>query len=380
MSEIYLDNAATTKAFPEVVTAVKEALATNYANPSSLHTKGLAAEKLLKKARKSLARALKVTAAEIYFTSGGTEANNLAIKGTINTLKRYGNRIITTTIEHPSVLNVFKNLESDWDVKYVDVDQTGKINLKQLQEYLNDDTILVSIMAVNNELGTIQPLKKISKLTKQYSNLYLHVDGIQALGKIDLFPDRLGIDLCSVSAHKIHGPKGVGALYLSEDLRMNGIFHGSGQEEGLRPGTENVPGIAGFNKAVELLATAKERGKMYQLKETMVTNILNEITGSTLNGPAIKEGAPHIANISFAGIRGEVLVHSLAEEDIYVSTGAACSSRRKDSNHVLKAIGLKDNLIDKTIRFSLATTTTEEEIAVVIAKLKEKITMLRKIM
>ena len=379
MDEIYLDNAATTKVFPEVVTAVTDALNSNYGNPSSLHHKGLAAEKLLKAARKNLASNLKVTADEIYFTSGGTEANNLAIKGAIKTLKRYGNRIITTKIEHPSVLSIFNELESNWDVKYLDVDQTGRIDLKQLQEYLNNDTILVSIMAVNNELGTIQPLKKISNLISEYQNLYWHVDGIQALGKIDLFPKRLGIDLCSVSAHKIHGPKGVGALYINEDTRLNSIFHGSGQEEGLRPGTENVPGIAGFGKALELLATPKQREQMYQLKETLVNRILTEIEGSTLNGPGIREGAPHIANISFRGVRGEVLVHSLAEDNIYVSTGAACSSRRKDSNHVLEAVGINNDLIDKTIRFSLTTTTSKEEIATVITKLKEKIIMLRKI-
>ncbi|MBM7556705.1 cysteine desulfurase family protein [Halanaerobacter jeridensis] len=379
MAEIYLDNAATTKAFPEVATAVQEALTTNYANPSSLHQKGLAAEKIVKKARKKLAQQLKVKADEIYFTSGGTEANNLAIKGTVKSLSNYGNRIITTKIEHPSVLNVYKSLEADWDVKYLDVNQNGKIDLEQLQEYLNNDTILVSIMAVNNELGTIQPLNKISKLTKEYQNLYLHVDGIQALGKIDFFPERLGIDICSVSAHKIHGPKGVGALYAAEDTRLKNIFCGSGQEEGLRPGTENVPGIAGFAKAIDLLASKEEIEQMYQLKETLVNRILTEIEGSTLNGPAIRDGAPHIANISFAGIRGEILVHSLAEDDIYVSTGAACSSRRKDSNHILEAIGIADDLIDKTIRFSLSTTNTEAEIETVITKLKEKITMLRKI-
>ena len=379
MAEIYLDNAATTKAFPEVATAVQEALTTNYANPSSLHQKGLAAEKVVKKARKKLAQQLKVKADEIYFTSGGTEANNLAIKGTIKSLSNYGDRIITTKIEHPSVLNVYKSLEADWDVKYLDVNQNGKIDLEQLQEYLNNDTILVSIMAVNNELGTIQPLNKISKLTKEYQNLYLHVDGIQALGKINFFPERLGIDICSVSAHKIHGPKGVGALYAAEDTRLKNIFCGSGQEEGLRPGTENVPGIAGFAKAIDLLASKEEIEQMYQLKETLVNRILTEIKGSTLNGPAIRDGAPHIANISFAGIRGEILVHSLAEDDIYVSTGAACSSRRKDSNHILEAIGIEDDLIDKTIRFSLATTNTEAEIETVITKLKEKITMLRKI-
>ncbi|MGM0502016.1 MAG: cysteine desulfurase family protein [Bacillota bacterium] len=380
MTEIYLDNAATTKAADEVVEQMSETLRRNYGNPSSLHDKGLAAEKLVKSAREKLAAKLKVTTEDIYFTSGGTEANNLAILGTINALKNYGSRIITTKIEHPSVLNIFKSLEEDWDVKYLDVDQTGIINLKQLAEYLNEETILVSIMAVNNELGTIQPLEQIAHLTNQYNNLYLHVDAIQALGKIDLYPGRLGIDLCSLSAHKIHGPKGVGALYAAGKTNLKAIFRGSNQEGGIRPGTENVPGIVGFGTAVDVITTREEREKMYQLKELLVTRILEEIEGSSLNGPTIKAGAPHIASISFTGIKGEILVHSLAEEDIYVSTGAACSSKRKDSNHVLEAIGLANELIDKTIRFSFGAYNTIEEVNYTIDKLKEKITMLRKIL
>ena len=378
MGEIYLDNAAATKALTEVVTAVKDALTTNYANPSSLHEKGLEAERLVKEARESLAQELKVNTSELYFTSGGTEANNLAILGAIRSLKQFGKRIITTKIEHPSVLNLFQNLEDEWDVKYLDVNQAGEIDLKKLQEYLNDDTILLSTMAVNNELGTIQPLEEIASLVQEYQKLYWHVDAIQALGKIDFFPGRLGIDLCSFSAHKIHGPKGVGALYAAEGTKLKSIFYGSSQEEGLRPGTENVPGIAGFGQAVNLL-TKDDQQRMQKLKKMLVDGILDKIEGASLNGPPLAEGAVHIANISFQGLKGEVLVHSLAEDNIYLSTGAACSSRRKDSNHVLEAIGLDSDLIASTLRFSLGVNNSAKEIKEVVNRLQEKVTMLRKI-
>ena len=378
MGEIYLDNAAATKALTEVVTAVKDALTTNYANPSSLHEKGLEAERLVKEARESLAQELKVNTSELYFTSGGTEANNLAILGAIRSLKQFGKRIITTKIEHPSVLNLFQNLEDEWDVKYLDVNQAGEIDLKKLQEYLNDDTILLSTMAVNNELGTIQPLEEIASLVQGYQKLYWHVDAIQALGKIDFFPGRLGIDLCSFSAHKIHGPKGVGALYAAEGTKLKSIFYGSSQEEGLRPGTENVPGIAGFGQAVNLL-TKDDQQRMQKLKKMLVDGILDKIEGASLNGPPLAEGAVHIANISFQGLKGEVLVHSLAEDNIYLSTGAACSSRRKDSNHVLEAIGLDSDLIASTLRFSLGVNNSAKEIKEVVNRLQEKVTMLRKI-
>jgi cysteine desulfurase len=380
MEEIYLDNAATTKTAPEVVETINHALTTAYGNPSSLHDRGLEAEKLIKKARNNLADELKVDSEDIYFTSGGTEANNLAILGTSRALQNYGSRVITTKIEHPSVLNACKSLEDNFDVKYLDVDETGQIDLEQLEDYLTESTILVSIMAVNNELGTIQPLKKIAKLTNNHSNLQLHVDGTQALAKIDLYPARLGIDLYSISAHKIQGPKGVGALYLAPNSKLDSIFRGSQQEQGIRPGTENVPGIAGLGTAVELMATTEKQQKIQQLKELLVTRILAEIDDSSLNGPNLKEGAPHIANISFKGVKGEILVHSLAEDNIYVSTGAACSSKRKDTNHVLEAIGLESKLIAKTIRFSLSVNNTTAEINYVVDKLKEKVTMLRKIL
>ncbi len=381
MKEVYLDNAATTKPYPEVVKAIEEALTINYGNPSSLHRKGLVAEKMIKEARKEIASKLSVNTEEIYFTSGGTEANNLAIQGAVKALRRYGNRIITTTIEHPSVLNIFKSLEEEGlDVKYINVNKDGIIKIQELKEYLNEDTIVVSIMGVNNEVGSIQPIAEIGRLLSNYDNLYFHVDGVQAFGKIDFKLNNLGVDLCSISSHKIHGPKGTGALYIKKGTRINNLIFGSRQEKGVRPGTENVPGIVGFGKAVELLPDRTKLENMYNLKGLLVNRILKEIEGSSLNGPDIKKGAAHIANISFAGIKGEVLIHSLENDNIYLSTGAACSSRQKTSSYILESIGVEERLLTGAIRFSLASTTTEKEINYTVDKLKENIKTLRRIM
>ncbi|MCK8817289.1 cysteine desulfurase [Natroniella sulfidigena] len=380
MEEIYLDNAATTKPYPEVITKMNHTLTKAYGNPSSLHGKGLEAEKLIKTARKEIANKLKIKTDEIYFTSGGTEANNLAIKGTVNALHRYGNRIITSSIEHPSVLNVFKRLEEQgYDVKYLDVDQNGVVDLEQLEEYLTAETILVSIMGVNNELGSIQPLAKIGKLVASFDNLYFHVDGVQAFTKLDLFPAKLGVDLYSISAHKVHGPKGVGALYIKDGTRVDNLISGSKQESGVRPGTENVPGIVGFGEAVKEIEQEDFTTKMYRLKKLLVTRILNEIEDSFLNGPTIEQGVPHIANISFAGIKGEILVHSLERDNIYLSTGAACSSRLDTPSYVLEGIGVEGDLIEGAIRFSLSSQTTKQEINHTVNKLKKHVTVLKQI-
>jgi len=381
MEEIYLDNAATTKPYPEVVEKMKVALTTTYGNPSSLHRMGIAAEKMIKEARKTIASKLDVSAKEIYFTSGGTESNNLAIKGAINSLKRYGKRLITSSIEHPSVLNVFKRLESKgYDVKYLKVNREGIVDLEELKEYLNDETILVSIMGVNNETGAIQPLAEISELVADYDNLYFHVDGVQTFGKVDIPLSKLGIDLYSISAHKIHGPKGTGALYIKRGTRIDNLISGSKQESGIRPGTENVPGIAGFGQAVELLPSQDDKYRIYQLKELLINRILTEVEESSLNGPDIHTGAVHIANISFAGVKGEVLIHTLERDNIYLSTGAACSSKQDTPSYVLEAMKVNPKLIEGAIRFSLAPTTTEQEINYTVDKLKDAVKMLRKIM
>ncbi|WP_018248505.1 cysteine desulfurase family protein [Orenia marismortui] len=381
MKEIYLDNAATTKPHPKAVEEMKIALTTAYANPSSLHGMGIKAEKLIKEARKRIANKLEVNPKEVYFTSGGTESNNLAIQGVANSLKRYGNRVITTSIEHPSVLEVFNRLEEDgFEVKYLNVDNTGKIKTDELKKFLNEDTILVSIMGINNEIGSIQSLAEIGELIANYDNLYFHVDGVQSFGKADIYPEKVGIDLYSISSHKIHGPKGVGALYIRKGTRLDNLMAGSGQEAGIRPGTENVPGIVGFGKAAELIPTKEDRDKIYKLKKLLVNRILDEIEGTILNGPDIYSGACHIANISFEGVKGEVLVHTLEREGIYVSTGAACSSRQETPSYVLEAINLRKEIIEGAIRFSLSLEITEEDINYVVDKLKTSVKMLRKIM
>ncbi len=381
MKEVYLDNAATTKVYEPVIEEVNHALRSSYGNPSSLHGMGIDAEKIIKNSRAVIAAKLQVDAKEIFFTSGGTESNNLAIKGAVNSLNRYGNRIITSSIEHPSVLNVFKGLErGGYDVKYLGVNQSGLINLKELEEYLNDDTILVSIMGVNNEIGSIQPLAEIGELISAYDNLYFHVDGVQTFTKVDSYPAKANIDLYSISSHKLHGPKGSGALYIKKGSRIDNLLAGSKQESGLRPGTENVPGIAGFGKAVQLAPDSEDLQRMQELKEALAAKILKEIEETEINGPKLADGAPHILNISFAEIKGEVLVHSLERDNIYLSTGAACSSRQETPSYVLEAIGTKPKMIAGAIRFSLSSTTTLEEIDYTVDKLKAHVKMLRKIM
>ena len=376
MNEIYLDNAATTKVYPEVVAEMKDVLINNYANPSSLHKKGLAAEKKVKAARANIAKKLATQAKNIYFTSGGTEANNLAIKGTARALKRYGKTIITTKIAHPSVIKTCQDLAKEgFKIKYLPVDKTGRIDLDVLEKFLKQDTILLTLLAVNNELGTIQPLAKISNLIKDYDNTYFHVDGVQALAKIkDLTVE--GIDLLTLSAHKIHGPKGIGALYKSETARLKPLLSGSKQEKGLRPGTENVAGIVGFGKAIDL-SKRIDIDKLYQLKEKLYQNITKKLDYVKLNGPTIRQGAAHILNLSFKDIKAEVLVHSLAQDDIYISTGAACSSKEA-KNHVLAE--LTDSKYQAgTIRISYSSQNTLNDIEITAKKIIEHVNSLRKL-
>lgn len=377
MNEIYLDNAATTKVYPEVLTAMKDVLINNYGNPSSLHKKGLSAEQSVKAARIKIAKAIETKAKNIYFCSGGTEANNLAIKGAARALKRYGKRIITTKIAHPSVTKSYQDLEKEgFEIKYLPVDKTGKIDLAALKKYLTQDTILVTLLAVNNELGSIQPLEQVAKLLSDYENTYFHVDAVQALGKIEDLTVA-GIDLLTISSHKIHGPKGIGALYKSKKTRLKSLFSGSKQEDGLRPGTENVPGIVGFGKAVELLEKI-DKEKLYQLKANLYQKIKTELSDFKLNGPTIKQAAPHILNLSFKDIKGEVLVHSLEQDEIYISTGAACSSKEANS-HVLS--NLPDTKYkDGTVRISFSSQNSLKEIDFAAKKIIEHVKNLRKIM
>jgi cysteine desulfurase len=384
MEEVYLDNSATTKPREEVVKIMMEPLTTNYGNPSSLHQKGIEAEKLLKEARRKIAKVIRANEKEIVFTSGGTESNNLAIKGTVDTLKRYGNHLITTKVEHSSVLHPFQDLEEEgWEVTYLDVDENGVLDIEQLKEEISEETILVSIMYVNNEVGVIQPIIEAEKIVKEYkdSNLYFHVDAVQALDKIEIDLSNLDIDLLSMSGHKIHGPKGSGALYVAKNTRLKSLLTGGGQENGYRAGTENVSGFVGFGEAARVTTTNIEEklSQIYDLKQRLAEGITSSLDGAEINGPELEKGAPHILNISFRGLKGEVLLHALEEENIYVSTGSACSSKESNPSHVLAAMGVDEEAMECALRFSLSTFNTVEEIDYTIDKLKEIVPRLRKV-
>lgn len=380
MIEVYLDNSATTCALEPVAKAVYDFMTGKYGNPSSLHGKGIEAEKMLRTSREMVADFLGVKPNEIYFTSGGTESNNLAIKGTIYNLRRWGNHLITTSMEHPSILETFRYLEKEgFKVTYLSPDKDGYIDVKELERALTPETILVSIMYVNNEVGTIQPIEQAASIIKKHnSNTLFHVDAVQAFGKIPLVPKLKGIDLLSVSSHKIHGPKGIGALFVRDKVKITPLLHGGGQESGVRSGTENVPGIVGFKVAVEYCHKNFEdwQNKMKALKEKFIESVLAKIPDVVLNSP--KTGAPHIVNISFLGTRGEILLHSLESRGIYVSTGSACSSHKGGKSHVLDALGKNPEEKDSAIRFSLSPFISMEDIDYTVKTLQEAVYEIRK--
>lgn len=379
--ESYLDNSATTKCFEEVTDIMCQVMKMDYGNPSSMHKKGFEAEKYMKEAKEIIAKNMKVTEKEIIFTSGGTESNNLAIIGTAMANKRSGMHIITSEIEHPSVTNPMKYLE-EWGfrVTYLPVDEKGVLCLNKLEEAIGEDTILVSLMYVNNEIGSVFPIEEIGRMIKKKNKSTLfHVDAIQAFGKYRIKPKTMGIDLLSVSAHKIHGPKGVGFLYVNEKVKIRPILYGGEQQRGMRSGTENVPGIAGLGKAIELIYKDSERKieHLYQCKEEFIKGITG-FSDVFLNGPEGREGAPHIVSVSFLGVRSEVLLHSLEEKGIYVSSGSACASNKPAISHTLKAVRVKKELLDSTIRFSFSVETTKPEIEYCINALKDIVPQLRK--
>ncbi|MEJ6951404.1 cysteine desulfurase family protein [Natronospora cellulosivora (SeqCode)] len=379
MKEVYLDNSATTRPLDEVVKATVEVLQENYGNPSSLHNKGLTAERVLKKAREKIAEKLKVSAQEIYFTSGGTESNNLAIKGIAYQYQNRGKHIISSEIEHASVLESFKALEKEgFEVSYLKVDKQGYISLEELENTIKNTTSLVSLIHVNNELGTIQDIKKIGKIIKNKNPLtYFHIDAVQSLGKILLEPAKNNIDLLTISSHKIHGPKGIGALYLKKGIEVKTQSHGGGQEKGIRNGTENVPGIAGLIPAIEALPDFSNNYPANEKLEKLKTYFLEKLKEVkkevVINSP--EKGAPHVLSLSFPGIKAEVLIHSLESKGIYVSTGSACHSRNAVKSHVLRAINLPEKLIDGTIRVSFSHFNTKEEIDYTINTLNEQLEM-----
>ena len=359
---IYLDNSATTKPHPQVIEAMLSLLQENYGNPSSLHTIGQRAERVVTKARRDLAGALGVKEKEIIFTSGGTEANNMAIKGVVRAYGNRGRHIITSRIEHPSILEVFRELEDEgFRATYLEVDGDGRITPAKLAEALEPETILVSLFHVNNEIGSINPLPELAQVLSQRGRQrpFFHVDAVQSFGKLPVRPARWGIDLLSLSGHKIHGPKGVGALYLREGLAIPPLILGGGQERGLRSGTENVAGIGGFGLAA-LLAEEEREGALPKVAELRKA-FLERLKGSGCRVNSPDNGSPYILNLSFPGFRGEVLVHALAEKGVYVSTGSACSSRARKQSHVLESLGLSPAEVAGAIRVSFSRRNSLEE-------------------
>ncbi|MDO4473882.1 MAG: cysteine desulfurase family protein [Eubacteriales bacterium] len=380
--EVYLDNSATTKAFKEVGDVVKEVLCEDYGNPSSMHFKGVEAEKYMKDAKEVLSKILKVQAKELFFTSGGTESDNLALIGAARANKRAGKHLITSSIEHPAILNTMRFLEEEegYRVTYLPVDQYGRIQLNALKEALCDETILVSIMYVNNEVGSVQPIEEAASIVKAYNkNILFHVDAVQGFGKYRIYPKKQKIDMLSVSGHKIHGPKGIGLLYIDEHVKIKPIIFGGEHQKNIRSGTENVPGIAGLALAAKMIYQDLENkvDNMRKLKAHFIEEIM-KIPETTIHGLYDETSAPHIISVGFAGIRSEVLLHALEERGICVSSGSACASNHPAISGVLKGIGAKKEFLDATLRFSMSEFTTLEEIDYTLQVLNELVPMLRR--
>jgi cysteine desulfurase len=381
MMEAYLDNSATTRCYGEVRDIVVKTMMEDYGNPSAMHKKGVEAENYLKAAKEILSKLLKVKPQEILFTSGGTESNNLAIIGGAMANRRAGTHVITTAVEHAAVGAPVSFLEEQgFEVTVLPVNAQGVISLEDLEQALREDTILVSIMYVNNEIGSVQPIEAAGRLIHAKAPRALfHVDAIQAFGKYRIYPKKWGIDALSVSAHKIHGPKGVGFLYINEKVKIQPLILGGGQQGGMRSGTDNVPGIAGVGAAAEKIYDGLEDkvSHMYEIKERLAEG-LRKLDDVVLNGMPVKEGAPHILSASFLGVRSEVMLHSLEDRGIYVSAGSACSSHKRQGSSTLTAIGLPDKQRETTLRFSFCEETTAEEIDYCLENIKELLPMLRR--
>lgn len=378
---IYFDNSATTRPHPQVIETMSKAMATYYGNPSSLHRKGVEAENILNQARAVAAGYLGCKPGEIFFTSGGTESNNAAIKGVAFQYQGRGKHIITTQIEHPAVYDVCKQLESmGFTVTYLPVDHEGRVTLADVQKAMRPDTILVSVMHVNNELGTIQPVEEIGKWLKQFPKVLFHVDAVQGIGKVPLRIKESGIDLLSLSAHKFHGPRGIGILYKREGLIIQPLLTGGGQEAGVRSGTENLPAIAGLAKAFRLLqeSGADEPSRLQRLLEQLREGV-SLIEGIQVNTPA-KGTAPHIMNLSVPGVKAEVLLHALEERGFLVSTKSACSSKANEPSRVLMAIGVGTECASSSLRISLGRDNTADEVVQFIEALRDCVKTLRSYM
>lgn len=379
--EAYLDNSATTRCSKAAADKMVLLLTEDFGNPSSLHMKGVIAEKYINEAKKKIARTLKCQEKEIVFTSGGTESNNLAIIGSAMANQRAGKHIITTQVEHASVANTMKFLEDNgFEITYLGVGHDGRISLEELKAAMRPDTILVSIMQVNNEIGAVMPVEEAGRLIKEINpSTLFHVDAIQSYGKLHISPKNMNCDLLSVSGHKIHGPKGSGFLYIKDKTKIKPIIYGGGQQKGMRSGTENVPAIAGLGVAAEEIYTDLDTKieAMYALKSHFI-NEVTRIDGVTVNGLTDKTSAPHIVSVSVQGVRAEVILHTLEDKNIYVSAGSACSSNKPAVSATLKAIGLPKELLDSTVRFSFCVDTTIEEIDYAVKVMQDVVPKLQK--
>lgn len=380
--EVYLDNSATTRCYDEVGELVRRVMCKDYGNPSSMHKKGVEAEHYIKEAKERISRILKVNPKEIVFTSGGTESDNLALIGAARANRRNGKHLITTSIEHPAILNTMRYLEEEegFRITYLPVDENGKVRLDALREALCKETILVSIMYVNNEVGSVQPIQEAAQIVKSYNrNILFHSDAVQGFGKYHIYPKRMGIDLLSFSGHKIHGPKGIGVLYIREGVKIRPVIFGGEQQRNIRSGTENVPGIAGVGLASEMIYHDLDIkvAHMRELKAYFLEGI-SRLEKCRVHGLTDENSAPHIISVGIAGIRSEVLLHALEEKGIYVSSGSACSSNHPAVSGVLKGIGAPREYLDATLRFSMSEFTTKEEIDYTLESLYNIVPVLRR--
>lgn len=379
--EIYLDNSATTRCYQEVCEIMVKTMREDYGNPSSMHMKGVESEKYIKEASSSIAKTLKVNEKEIYFTSGGTESDNWALIGTALANQRKGKHIITTAIEHPAVSAPCEFLEKQgFTVTKLGVDSQGRISLEELEQAITPETILVSVMYVNNEIGTVQPIAEIGNLIKRKNpGTYFHVDAIQAYGKYRIFPKKMKVDMLSVSGHKIHGPKGIGFLYIDEKVKIFPYIYGGGQQKGMRSGTDAVPQVAGLGIAAEKIYGNLEENVNHMRKlRDYFTEELQKIDQVVVHGADGEECAPHIVSVAFVGVRSEVLLHTLEDREIYVSAGSACSTHKRSGSPTLTAIDLPKNQMESTVRFSFCEDTTREELEKTLEVLREVLPMLRR--
>lgn len=376
--EVYLDNSATTRPYAEVCSAMFDTMSNNYGNPSSLHKLGIEAERAVKTAKERVAAAIKADPSEILFTSGGTESDNLALLGAAAANR--GRHILTTPLEHPAIMSVLPVLrDKGYRVEFIPVDSDGRVMLERFEKMIKPDTFLVSAMLVNNEIGTLEPIAEMAEiLKKKRPGALMHTDAVQGFGKVPINVNSMRVDMISISSHKIHGPKGMGALYVRRGTKLRPIIYGGGQQTNLRSGTENVPGIVGFGVAAKMAAQdlEKKAERVAALRKRLEAGLLR-LDDIKINTPNCC--APHILNVSFGGVKSEVLLHSLELSDIYVSSGSACSSHKKEPSYVLTEIGVKPRMIDGSIRFSLSEFTTAGQIDEVIQAVEKTVPRLRRL-